>query len=114
MFESRRGRQNDRLHGLIFDGLIFAGNLAVIYWLPALGEEALGQPAGVWLLVAVAAQLVGAWWKGSYLGPRLAMRLPPLPQSGLGRKFMNGLLFHCHLAVLEDSRLGIVLNYPHP
>ncbi len=30
--------RKDRLHCLLFDGLVFAGKLAVINWLPALGE----------------------------------------------------------------------------
>lgn len=106
---SRINQQNDRLHGLLFDSLVFAGNLAVISWLPALGEEGLNQSAGVWLLVAVVSQLVGAWWKSSYLGQRLAGRIPPLPQSGLGRKFMNGLLFLNFILFTVITLLGLYL-----
>jgi hypothetical protein len=106
---SRIRQQSDRLHGMLFDGLVFAGNLAVINWLPALGEDALDQSAGAWLLVAVAAQLAGAWWKSCYLGSRLARRHPPLPQSGLGRKFMNGLLFLNFILFTVVTLLGVYL-----
>ncbi len=90
MFKS--ALQGEKIHGLIFDGAIFFGNIAFIGSLPRLGDEVAETTAGTLLLLAVLTQMAGAWWKKGFLAERLAHGKPP-PPHGLARGFMDILLF---------------------
>jgi hypothetical protein len=84
--------RSHKVHGLAFDGAAFLGNLALISFLPRIGDEVPATTASAFLLLAVLAQMGGAWWKKSFLAQRLAHRAFP-PRQGLARGFMNLLLF---------------------
>jgi hypothetical protein len=84
--------KREKMHGAIFDGAIFLGNIAFFSLLPRLGDDVAETTAGVLLLLAVLTQGAGAWWKKGFLGQRLASRRPLMPIS-LARGFLNVLLF---------------------
>ena len=84
--------QPHRLHGLIFDGATFLGNIVLIGHIPRLGDEVVDTTAGTLLIVVVLTQIAGAWWKKGFLRRRLAHRGLP-PPKGFAKGFMTLLLF---------------------
>lgn len=99
---------DDKIHGLIFDGAMFLGNIALIGYLPRLGDDVADTTAGALMLLAVLTQTTGAWWKKGYLGLRLANRRSPLPQ-GFAKGFMNILLFLHFLLFSVITLLALAL-----
>jgi len=95
--------QGDKLHGLVFDSAIFLGNLAFIRFVPIIGADVADTTGGALLLLAVIAQILGAWWKRGYLNQRLAFRKSPQPR-GFVSGFMNVLLF-LHFLLFSVSTL---------
>lgn len=100
--------QAKKIHGLIFDGAIFFGNIAFFGSLPRLGDEVAATTAGTLLLLAVLTQIAGAWWKKGFLVKRLAQRGPPSP-NGLARGFMDILLFLHFLLFSVITLFGFTL-----
>jgi hypothetical protein len=94
--------QGDKLHGLVFDSAIFLGNLAFIRFVPIIGADAADTTGGALLLLAVIAQILGAWWKRGFLSQRLAFRKSP--PRGFISGFMNVLLF-LHFLLFSVSTL---------
>ena len=99
---------DDKIHGLIFDGAMFLGNLTLVGYLPRLGDEVAEPTAGALMLLAVLTQLGGAWWKKRYLGRRLVSR-KPLPSHGIAGGFMNVLLFLHFLLFSVITLFGLAL-----
>ncbi len=93
LFSGVRGElQSEGLHGLIFDGAAFLGNVALFGFVPRLGDDVDESIAGLLVLSAVMTQIAGAWWKKGFLIRRLVHKAP-LPSKGLGRGLMDILLF---------------------
>ncbi len=88
----KTGFQTEKVHGLLFDGATFLGNVALFGFLPRLGDEVDELTAGFMVLLAVLTQIAGAWWKKGFLAQRLPQRTFP-PSNALGRGFMSILLF---------------------
>jgi len=88
----KAGFQAEKIHGLLFDGATFLGNIAFFGSLPKLGDEVDESIAGALVLLAVLTQIAGAWLKKDFLAQRLSHKTP-LPSKGLGRSFMDVLLF---------------------
>ena len=88
----KRVRQSRRMHGLVFDGAVFLGNIVSVSFVPRIGDEVADATAGLILLLAVVTQAAGAWWKKRYLPRRLARRERLAPK-GLAKGFMHTLLF---------------------
>lgn len=99
--------QSDRLHGTLFDGSVFLGNIALLNFIPSIGDEALDTTIGTWMLLAIGAQIVGAWWKRLYLAPRLAKRRPSSDEDP-ARGFMNILLL-LHFILFTVMTLMVLL-----
>jgi hypothetical protein len=95
--------KENRLHGMAFDGAIFLGNLALIRLVPRLGDQTPQAVGGAFLLLAVFAQILGAWWKRGFLSRRLALKQIP-PIKGLASAFMTLLLFF-HFLLFSISAL---------
>jgi len=102
--------RTEKIHGLVFDGASFIGNILSFGFVPSLGDEILSQTGGLLLLLAVMTQMAGASWKRVYLGPRLAQR-GELGLSGMAGSFMKFVLF-CHfllftvISLMAFSLLG--------
>lgn len=107
----KTGFQAEKVHSLVFDGASFFGNVVLFGSLPRLGDEVDESTAGFLVLLAVLTQIAGAWWKKGFLAQRLTHRVLP-PSNGLGRGFMNILLFLHFLlfsvmAIFAFALLGI-------
>ncbi len=104
--------QNEKIHGLIFDGATFFGNIITFSFVPSLGDEVVSATGGALLLLAVATQIGGAMWKKAYLPARLAQR-GDLPVNKVTRGFMNLLLFNHFLlfAVISLFAFSLVGIY---
>jgi len=100
--------QTEKIHGLVFDGANFLGNILSFGFVPSLGDELLSTTGGALLLLAVATQMAGAAWKKAYLPARLAQR-GGLPVNRLRNNFLNLLLFNHFLLFSVISLFGFSL-----
>jgi hypothetical protein len=104
--------QPHRFHGLVFDGLAFAGSILFATTLPLNGEELSEKTAGWLLSLAILFQLLGAIAKSGPLQRRLSQDTPA-SSMGCSDRMMKILLFwHFILfmvtAAMAFGYLGIV------
>lgn len=100
--------QTEKIHGLVFDGATFFGNIITFSLVPSLGDEIVSVTGGALLLLAVATQIAGAIWKKAYLPARLAQRVN-LPVNRWRNNFLNLLLFNHFLLFSVISLFGFSL-----
>ena len=98
-----------RFHGLLFDGLVFTGNILLATLLPRTSEELSERTTGLLLLVAVVAQFLGALAKTGPLRQRL---IPGTRSDDMGcRGYFMGLLIFLHFilfAVTATLAFGLL------
>lgn len=99
--------QSSKLHGLLFDGATFIGNLTLFGALPRLGDDVDPRLAGGLLLLAVFTQMAGAWLKRGALTQRWGNRRPV---RALEKGFFDFLLFFHFIlfSVITFFALGLL------
>lgn len=105
---ARKAVKPEKIHGLLFDGAVFAGSIVLASRLPRLGDEVADSAAGILLLAAVLAQAAGAYGKRPYLRWRLSGRKRS-SSGGLAWGFMQALLFIHFLLFTVMTLFGLSL-----
>jgi hypothetical protein len=93
----------NKLHGLLFDGTVFTGNIILFGFLPQINADLSEKTVGALLLVALLTQLTRAWLKRRPLQFRLS-QTTGTRNGDLAASFLKTLLFF-HFILFSVSTL---------